>query len=241
MTTRDRRPLVTDAMRTHGLSERRACRLLNLSRSVYRYPARRPDEREVEQALLKLAEQHPRWGFDTMTDDLHHHGQTWNRKRLYRIDRPLGLNLRVKPKTRLPVRQPRPLMVPAQANPSWSLDFMTDSLINGRAFRTLNVLADFNREALGIEVATSLPAERVIRVLEMLTLWRGYPAQIRLDNGPELIARKLAAWAEVHHVELAHSQPGQPAQNAYMERSIGRFGKKCLMPTCSVRSTKGVR
>jgi putative transposase len=228
VTARERRPLVTYAMQAHGLSERRACRLLNVSRSVYRYQAVRPDDREVEQALVELAQHHLRWGFDKMVDYLNHQGNVWNRKRVYRIYRQLGLNLRVKPKRRLPTRQPQPLMVPTQANHSWSLDFMTDSLSPGRAFRTLNVLDDFNREALWIEVDISLPAERVIRVLEMLTLWRGYPAQIRLDNGPEFIARKLATWAEVHHVELAHIQPGKPAQNAYIERFNRTFREEVL-------------
>ena len=228
MTAHERRPLVTYAMQVHGLSERRACRLLSVSRSVYRYQARRSDDQEVEQALLKLAQQHPRWGFDKMVDYLKHQGDVWNRKRVYRIYRQLGLNLRVKPKKRLPARVSRPLTIPTQANHSWSLDFMTDSLINGRAFRTLNVLDDFNREALWIEVDTSLPAERVMRVLEMLTLWRGYPTQIRLDNGPELIAHKLAAWAEAHHVELAHIQPGKPAQNAYIERFNRTFREEVL-------------
>lgn len=215
-------------MEQHGLSERRACQLLNLSRSVYRYQALRPADQPLEQELLTLAEHHPRWGFDKMADYLQHQGQVWNHKRLYRIYRQLGLNLRVKPKKRLPARRAQPLTIPAQANHSWSLDFMTDSLMNGRAFRTLNVIDDFNREALWIEVDTSLPAERVIRVLDMLTTWRGHPARIRLDNGPELIAHKLAAWAKAHQVELAHIQPGKPAQNAYIERFNRTFREEVL-------------
>ena len=130
----------------------------------------------------------------------------------------MGLNMRTKPKKRLPIRHPKPLVVPEAANICWSLDFMSDSLESGRAFRTLNIIDDFNREALWIEVDTSLPADRVIRVLEMLALWRGYPQQLRIDNGLELISHKLAAWAEEHKVELAFIQPGKPAQNAYIER-----------------------
>ena len=125
MTARERRPLVTYAMQAQGLSERRACRRLSVSRSVYRYQVCRAADQEVEQALLQLAQQPPPWGFDKMVDYLKHHGDGWNRKRVDRIYRQLGLNLRVKPKKRLPTRRPRPLTVPAQANPSWSLDCLT--------------------------------------------------------------------------------------------------------------------
>jgi putative transposase len=228
VTPGERRRLVTYAIHEHGLSERQACRLLNLSRSVYRYQALRPDDQPLKHELLKLAEQHPRWGYDKMADYLKHQGYAWNHKRLYRVYGQLGLNLRVKPKKRLPSRRAQPLTVPTQANHSWSLDFMTDSLINGRAFRTLNIIDDFNREALWIEVDRSLPAERVIRVLEMLSTWRGYPTRIRLDNGPELIAHKLEIWAKDHQVELAHIQPGKPAQNAYIERFNRTFREDVL-------------
>ena len=130
----------------------------------------------------------------------------------------MGLNLRVKSKKRLPNRDPQPLVAPDQANVSWSIDFMSDSLACGRAFRTLNLIDDFNREGLWIEVDTSLPAVRVIRVLEMLALWRGYPKQLRSDNGPELISQKLEEWAGTHGVKQAFIEPGKPAQNAFIER-----------------------
>ena len=107
---------------------------------------------------------------------------------------------------------------PDTANLSWSLDFTSDSLASGRAFRTLNVIDDFNREVLWIEVDTSLPTVRVIRTLEMIASWRGYPKKIRLDNGPEFISKKLAQWAIDHEVELAFIQLGKPTQNAYVER-----------------------
>ena len=202
--------------------------MLNLSRSVYRYQAIKPDDQALEQELLKLAEWKPRWGFGKMADYLKQQGQRWNHKRIYRVYCQLALNLRVKPRKRLPTRRPQPLIVPDRANQSWSLDFMTDSLTSGRAFRTLNIIDDFNREALWIEVDTSLPAERVIRVLERLGLWRGYPERIRLDNGPELMAHKLATWAKDRQIELAHIQPGKPAQNAYIERFNRTFREDIL-------------
>jgi putative transposase len=134
----------------------------------------------------------------------------------------------VKPKKRLPKREPQPLVVPEQANHSWSLDFMHDSLANGRPIRTLNLLDDFNREGLWIEEDTSIPAARVIRVLEMLALWRGLPQQLRIDNGPEFISQKLADWAAERDVKLAFIQPGKPAQNAYIERFNRTFREEVL-------------
>jgi len=130
----------------------------------------------------------------------------------------MALHLKRKAKKRLPARSAQTLVVPGQANQTWSLDFMSDSLSNGRVFRTLNVIDDFNREALWIEVDTSLPAERVVRVLEQLLDWRGKPTHIRMDNGPELISQRLESWAQEKQIELLHIQPGKPAQNAYIER-----------------------
>jgi len=210
--------LVHYAIATHQMSERQACALLNLSRSVYRYQAMPSDDEELREQLLSLASRKPRWGYQKMVAYLKNQGRSWNHKRVRRVYRLLGLNLRVKPKKRLPVRNPQPLVAPAEANICWSLDFMHDSLVNGRTIRTLNIIDDFNREGLWIEVDTSIPAARVVRVLDMLALWRGYPKQLRLDNGPELISKTLADWAAEHDVTLAFIQPGKPAQNAFIER-----------------------
>jgi putative transposase len=200
------------------MSERQACAMLDMSRSVYRYKAKTSDDEELREQLLSLASRKPRWGFQKMFAYLKNQGYRWNHKRVRRVYRALGLNLRVKPKKRLPVRYPQPLVAPAEANISWSLDFMHDSLANGRTFRLLNIIDEFNREGLWIEVDTSIPAVRVVRVLDMLALWRGYPKQLRLDNGPELISQTLRDWAEEHDVTLAFIQPGKPAQNAFIER-----------------------
>ncbi len=191
---------------------------MNLNRGTYRYQAQPKDDAAIMQALRQLVARQPRWGCKKMTDFLKHQGQGWNHKRIHRIYRELALHLHRKPKKRLAPRTARTLEVPGQSDQSWSLDFMSDSLSDGRVFRTLNIIDDFNREALWIEVDTSLPAERVIGVLEQLLEWRAAPQQIRMDNGPELISRRLEAWAQERHIELAHIQPGKPAQNAYIER-----------------------
>ena len=127
--------------------------------------------------------------------------------------------MRVKPKKRLPSRNPQPLVQPAAPNVCWSLDFMSDSLENSRSFRVLNVIDDFNREALGSEIDFSIPSERVIRVLDNLAEYRGYPQRLRSDNGPEFIAQALELWAKEHDVTLDFIEPGKPAQNGYIERS----------------------
>lgn len=202
--------------------------MLTLSRSVFHYQCRKLNDGEVAQELLQLAGRKPRWGFGKMADYLKNQGRGWNHKRIRRVYCELRLNLRIKPKKRLPKRIPQPLSQPKSANQSWSLDFMSDSLASGRDFRTLNILDDFNREALWIEVDTSLPAERVVRILDTLITWRGCPAQIRMDNGPELISHRLEAWAKEHGIEPAYIQPGKPAQNAYIERFNRTFREDVL-------------
>jgi putative transposase len=202
--------------------------MLEISRSAYRYQTQRESDDPVKAVLKDLAEHKPTWGVEKMTDLIRQKHPEWNHKRIRRIYLDLGLNLRVKHKKRLPSRNPQPLSQPERANQSWSLDFMSDSFAGGRPFRTLNILDDFNREVIWIEVDTSLPAERVIRVLEMAAIGRGLPEQIRMDNGPELISSALSKWAKERGVKLAHIQPGKPAQNAYIERFNRTFREDIL-------------
>jgi putative transposase len=145
-------------------------------------------------------------------------GFKWNHKRVYRIYRELELNLRIKPRKRLVREKPEPLAVPDAINEVWSMDFMHDQLQDGRSFRLFNVIDDFNREGLAIDVDLSLPAERVKRSLDQIIEWRGKPKKIRSDNGPEYISYILANWAKEHDIELLFIQPGNPQQNAYVER-----------------------
>lgn len=215
-------------MEERGLSERQACRAMNLNRGTFRYQGTKTEDREIVQELRQLAESQPRWGCRKMADYLRNHGHPWNHKRIRRVYRDLALNLHRKPKKRLAARTALALGVPVQSDLTWSLDFMSDSLSNGRAIRTLNIIDDYNREALWIEVDTSLPAERVVRVLENIMLWRATPKQIRMDNGPELISQRLESWAKEQQIELIHIQPGKPAQNAYIERFNRTFREDVL-------------
>jgi putative transposase len=221
--------LVGWAQSVHGLSQRHACRLFRLSRTAWRYQPRLPDDHEIELALLELAEKHVRWGFWKLFRRLRLDGHHWNHKRVWRVYRQLGLNLKRKPKKRLPAREPKPLFAPAKPNQSWSVDFMSDSLRDGRTFRTFNVIDDYNREGLWIEVDTSLPAARVERVLEQVAAERGgYPLQLRCDNGPEFIAHLMQDWANRKGVVMAYIEPGKPAQNAYIERFNRTYREEIL-------------
>ncbi len=201
-----------------AMSLRQACRTLSLSRTVYFYqPDTRRDE-PVIQALTEMAERYPRYGFKKLFQVLRRHGNAWNHKRVHRIYCLLKLNFRRKGKQRLPVRNPAPLATPEALNQSWSIDFMHDALVCGRRFRTFNVVDDFNREALAIEIDLNIPAQRVVRVLDRIVANRGYPLKIRMDNGPELVSLALAQWAEEHGVMLDFIKPGKPTQNAFIER-----------------------
>lgn len=200
------------------VSQRRACRVVGISDSVYRYQPDKHRDDEVIEALQKAVERYPAYGFSKLLKILRRWRHPWNHKRIHRVYCALKLNFRRRGKKRLPTRYPQPLAVPMAENQSWSIDFMSDSLICGRRFRTFNVVDDFNREALAIEVDLSLPTARVIRVLERIISWRGYPTQMRMDNGPEFISTKLADWAEEHHIKLEFIKPGKPTQNSYVER-----------------------
>lgn len=202
----------------HEMSIRRSCQALSFSRSVYRYQPDTTKDEPVIEALLAAVERYPRYGFRKLFLILRREGHVWNHKRIYRVYCALKLNLRRKGKQRLPNRHPQPLTVPESLNQSWSADFMSDALLCGRRFRTFNVVDDFNREALSIEIDLNLPATRVIRTLERIAAWRGYPEKLRLDNGPEFISVALAEWAEEHDVLLDFIQPGKPTQNSFIER-----------------------
>jgi putative transposase len=200
------------------MSERKACETIDIPRQSYRYQGKEKDDNEIKEVLKDLAQQHPRWGFKKMNAVIRKQKHTWNHKRTYRVYCEMKLNLRVKPKKRLPSREKVVLEQPKRANESWSIDFMSDSLLNGKAIRTMNIMDDYNREVLWIEVRHSFPAKQMTQMLDRVAEWRGYPKQIRSDNGPEFIANHTADWAKEHGVRWIFIQPGKPNQNGYVER-----------------------
>jgi putative transposase len=215
-----RREMAVTAVAKRGGGIALACRAFGVSESCYRYsPKLGGENEEIADLLIGLTNARKTWGFGLCFLYLRNvQGRVWNHKRVYRIYRELELNLRIKPRKRLKRDKPDALTVPDAPNLVWSMDFMADRLGDGRQFRLLNVLDDFNREGLGIEVDFSLPTERVIRSLNRIIEWRGQPSAIRVDNGPEYISGTLMEWAETRGISIRHIQPGKPQQNAYIER-----------------------
>jgi putative transposase len=210
------------------LSERQACKLVSIPRSVFRYTKVPKDDAVLIDALEELVKRHPTIGFWKSYHRIRRKGYCCNHKKLYRIYTSLKLNIRRRIKRRLPQRVKQPLIVPDTINQSWSMDFMSDSLVDGRRFRLLNIIDDYNRESLWIEVDTSLPALRVIRVLIHLVEMRGKPTKIRVDNGPEFVSDQLKLWCEENNIKLQFIQPGKPVQNAFIERNNGSLRRELL-------------
>jgi putative transposase len=202
------------------MSVSRGCQCVGLSRAAfYRAPIGWVvRDAEVIDALNRLVESYPRWGFWKYFDRLRALGHGWNHKHVYRVYCALSLNQARRTKRRLPERERIPLLVPERANQVWSADFMSDALYQGPRFRTFNIIDDFNREGLAIEVDTSLRAARILRVLDRLKAERSLPDVLRVDNGPEFLSQILIDWAKDNSVFIQHIQPGKPNQNAYIER-----------------------
>lgn len=200
-----------------SISTVRACRIMSISRSAAYYKKRK-DDSEVIAKLEQLAQKLPTRGFSVYYGRIRNEGLQWNHKRVKRVYKLLKLNIRRKRKRRLPQREKVPLQQPHSINQKWSMDFMSDALTDGRKFRTLNIIDDFNREVLALEADTSLPARRVVRVLERVIAERGKPQGIRVDNGPEFISSTLERFCKEQDIALQFIKPGKPMQNGYVER-----------------------
>ncbi len=213
-----------------GLSITQACRAVRLGRASYYRTSHnwRIADAAVIDGLNKQLKKSPRAGFWKCYQRLRRAGYTFNHKRVYRVYCQMGLNLRRRVKRVLPKRIAKPLEVNAFPNQQWALDFMHDTLYCGKRFRTLNIIDEGTRECLAIEVDTSLPAARVVRVMERLQQERGLPKQIRVDNGPELIAAEFYDWCKHNGIEVVYIQPGKPQQNGFVERFNGSFRREFL-------------
>jgi putative transposase len=215
-----RREMAVSVVQTRQVSISTACTAFRISETCYRYQAKLSSENAlIADWLIRLTTNQRNWGFGLCYFYLRNTKQfRWNHKRVDRIYRELELNLRIKPRRRLVREKPEALAVPTQINEVWSMDFMHDQLADGRCIRLFNVIDDFNREGLCIDVDFSLPSERVIRSLDQIIEWRGVPKAIRCDNGPEYISAVTRKWAGDRGIELNFIQPGNPQQNAYIER-----------------------
>jgi putative transposase len=201
---------------------------MGISRTTCQYQAKLKDDQEVQEALTTLTTKHASIGYWQCCYRLWNKGHLWNHKKIYRVYTDMKLNIRRRAKKRLPERVKQTLSVPDSPNQVWSIDFMSDTLVDGRRFRLFNVIDDFNRESLAIEIDTSMPSLRVIRVLNRVIEQRGKPSNIRSDNGPEFISHVLQDWCEKHQITLQYIQPGKPTQNAYIERKNGSIRRELL-------------
>src|SRR5579863_8172970 len=210
----------------YAFSQRRACGLLTMSVSSYRYQSRRSDE-GLRVRLVELAREKPRFGYRRLHVLLRRSGEAVNHKRVHRVYREAGLSIRRK-KRKHCMRAGQPLRACNAANQEWALDFVHDAVESGRAIRVLSVVDAYTRECLALEVDTSFASRRVTRVLEAIVAERGLPLAIRCDNGPELTSRHFLAWCVERQIELVHIQPGKPMQNGRVESFHGRLREECL-------------
>lgn len=210
------------------VSERHAGRVLSLSNSSLRYCSRRACTEELRQRLRELAHERPRYGYQRLWVLLRREGWRVNHKRVYRLYCEEGLKLRKRRRRGRAQVERVPLPQPMKAGERYSMDFMRDTLADGRVFRTLNIVDDYTRECVAIEVDTSLPGERVVRVLERLAAIGRQPLHIVVDNGPEFTSRAVDQWAARRGVSLRFIDPGKPIQNAYIESFNGKFRDECL-------------
>lgn len=219
--------MVVEVM-AHGLSQRRACGLMEITRRSFRREPGPDRDRELRERLRALAEERRRWGCPMLYQMIRREGWRVNHKRIERLYREEGLSLRRRRRRKrlshLRVVRPRP----AAANQAWALDFVHDSLMNGRRFRALAVIDEWSRESLAIEVDVSLTGERVKRVLDRPAIGRGLPAVIQSDNAPEFTSLVLDQWAYDNHVRLQFIEPGKPIQNAFIESFNSRLREECL-------------
>jgi putative transposase len=228
VTPAQRRAAVAWVREHYGFSERRACRVVGIGRAAVRYrPARRDDE-AVRARLRALAAERPRFGYRRLHAVLRREGIVVNHKRVARLYREEELAVRRRSRKRLAREGRGTAPAPTAPNERWGLDFMSDAVAGGRRLRLLCVLDLCTREALAIAVDTSLPGARVVDVLDRLATARGQPAELVLDNGPELTGRALDGWAAARGIRLRFIAPGKPSQNGFVESFNGRFRDECL-------------
>ena len=209
-------------------SERRACVIVGLCRNSFRYQAKPKNDAEIRSRLRELAQKRRKAGARMLHTLLCREGHLINHKRTERLYRAEGLSLRLKKRKKRTSHLRVVMDRPERINQHWSMDFVSDSLYNGRRFRVLTVVDNFSRECPVLEVDHSLTGQRVARVLDRIALTRGLPEVITVDNGPEFISKALDLWAYENSVKLRFIQPGKPTQNAYIESFNGKFRNECL-------------
>lgn len=223
-----KREVVAHLLQEHPFSQRRACGLVGMPTCSWRYQSRRQDDGIVRGRLKELAGERPRFGYRRLGVLLRREGHPINLKRVLRLYREEGLKLRAKKRKRIASTQRVRPEATTATNQVWSMDFVSDTLSCGRRFRSLNIVDCHSREALCLEVDTSLSGQRVVRALQQLSATRGLPQTIQVDNGPEFTGRALDEWAFRNRVKLHFIEPGKPVQNAVIESFNGKMRDECL-------------
>ncbi len=215
-------------MKEKRYSQRRACALAGIDPRVYRREPKRAEDKALRVRLRELSGERRRFGYRRLHILLKREGWTVNWKKLYRIYREEGLTVRKRGGRKRALGTRAPMAIPQGPNQRWSLDFMSDTLSEGRRFRILNVIDDFSRECLASVVDTSLSGQRVARELDRIAEMRGYPCMVVSDNGTELTSNAILKWQEERHVEWHYIAPGKPMQNGFVESFNGRLRDECL-------------
>jgi putative transposase len=226
-----RRMAVAHAREQFGLSERRACAIIGVSRRVVRYRSRRPDDAPIRERLRQLAGERRRFGFRRLGLLLEREGVVMNRKKLLRLYREEKLAVRRRGGRKRALGTRRPIAVPIGANQRWSLDFVSDAFTDGRRFRILTVVDDHTRECLALIADTSLSGVRVARELDLVMFRRGRPETVVSDNGTELTSMAILRWSQDRRIDWHYIAPGKPTQNAFVESFNGRLRDECLNET----------
>ncbi|WP_091686925.1 IS3 family transposase [Methylocapsa palsarum] len=235
-----RRKVVSWAIEEKGYSQRHACDLVGIAPKTYRYASSRPDDAALRERLKTLANERRRFGYRRLHILLKRAGVAVNHKKLFRLYREERLTVRRRGGRKRALGTRAPMMLPQGRNQRWSLDFVSDTLSDGRRFRVLVVVDDFTRECLALVVDTSIGGHRVARELDALISWRGKPLMIVSDNGTELTSHAILRWQEDNGVEWHYIAPGKPMQNAFVESLNGRFRDECLNE-CLFRSLPAAR
>ncbi len=213
----------------HHLSERRACSLVGLSRDSYRHPPEADQAtKDLRDKIVEIAQARRRFGYRRVHDLLRPEFPGVNHKRVYRLYSAANLSVRKRRKAKRPVSERVPLQIAKSINEVWSMDFVSDSLSNGRRIKCLTVADDFSHECVDITADYGISGQYVTRLLDRAAIFRGYPLAVRTDNGPEFTSRAFMAWAQSHGIGHILIEPGRPMQNSYIESFNGKFRDECL-------------
>jgi len=221
--------VVNHVYQQYKISERRACELIQIPRSTHRYEKVEDKDKEIKSKLREIAFKRKAFGYRRLHILLQRKGVKINHKKTYRLYKEDRLNLRIKGKNkRYRNTERRSIEIPKRPNQKWAMDFMTDSLTNGKKLRAFNILDIFSRECPIIEIGTSMPSLKVIETLDMLALERGLPEVIKVDNGPEYTSEAIRKWANEKGITLEYISPGRPMENGHIESFNGKFREECL-------------